>query len=144
MKSFYKVVFLINSMLSVSGMEKDAFIPSVYKVDHEQLNTITKEEIIRRISKEKIDKGVEKYIRSRYSGSSKEEQDQYRQKVKEKAIENRIKKSILTYLRQNLYVSTIEESRGEMLEDNQRWQYVVDQINFGILVFDEKGRLIKA
>jgi hypothetical protein len=143
MKSFY-IVALISSMFSLSGMEKDAFIPSVYRVDHEQLNNITKEEIIRRISKEKIDKGVEKYIRSRHSGCSKEEEDQYIQKVKEKAIENRIKKSILTYLRQNMYVSTIEESRGEMLEDNQRWQYVVDQINFGILVFDEKGRLIKA
>lgn len=144
MKHIWPLIFLGSLGICLHSMEKNVFIPAIYHVDKEGLNDIVQNEILKRIDQEKIKKGVKKYVRAHHPGCSKEEEREYIQKIKEQAIANKVKKSILSHVRQNLYVTSMEKDRGAVLDESTRWQAVIDQINFGILVFDGQGKLVFA
>jgi len=144
MKNIWILVLLGGVVANLSSMEKDVFIPAVYHADKEVLDDIVQSEILRQIDHKRIEKGVKEYVRAHHAGCTKEEEREYIQKIKEKTIENKVKKSILSHVRQNRYVSNIEKDSGVILGDSARWQTVVEQINFGILVFDGKGKLVFA
>ena len=144
MKHVLGFLFLVGLGIAVIGMEKEVVIPKVYHADKGGLDSIVQEEILKHIDNKKIEKGVKQYVRAHHAGCTKEEEREYIQNIKKQAIENRVKKSILEHVRQNFDVTNVEEKCGVILQESSRWQIVIDQINFGVLVFDGKGKLVIA